>query len=84
MDDPHLLATGGLASIHIPDPQGDRVTGVTPLLPFTLDGERLGVRTSPPAMGEHTQEILSALGYSEERITALIQQGVVATDHAES
>ncbi len=83
MDDPHLLATGGLASIRIPDPQGDRAIGVTPLLPFTLDGERLGVRSSPPWMGEHTQEILAALGYSQDKIAHLMDQGVIATGHAE-
>jgi crotonobetainyl-CoA:carnitine CoA-transferase CaiB-like acyl-CoA transferase len=83
MDDPHLLATGGLASIRIPDPQGDRMTGLTPLLPFTLDGERPGVRSSPPLMGEHTTEILSTLGYSQEQIDALSAQGVISKNHAD-
>ncbi len=62
MDDPHLLATGGLAPITLPN--GD-VTN-TVLFPFTLDGQRLGVRHNPPKLGEHSAQLLKELGYSEE------------------
>lgn len=38
-----------------------------------------GVRTPPPTLGQHTDEILgSALDYSEEDITRLKQEGVVS------
>ncbi len=71
--DPHLLATGGLAPLTLPD---GRATTV-PLLPIALDGQRLGVRTDPPRLGEHTDELLAGLGYSSPEITALRQAGVI-------
>lgn len=78
LDDEHLLATGGLADITLPD--GDRAgqTAQTTLFPFTLDGQRLGVRLSPPTLGQHTIEVLSALGYSEAEQAALRGSRAVA------
>jgi crotonobetainyl-CoA:carnitine CoA-transferase CaiB-like acyl-CoA transferase len=66
-DDPHLNATGSLADIELPDGRPSR----TVLLPLTLDGERPGVRYSPPKLGEHNAELLGQLGYSPEQIQAL-------------
>ncbi len=73
LDDPHLCATGGLAPITLPD--GDRAgqTAQTVLLPLALDGERLGVRRSPPRLGEHSAELLAELGYSAEDAARLSQ-----------
>jgi crotonobetainyl-CoA:carnitine CoA-transferase CaiB-like acyl-CoA transferase len=36
-----------------------------------LDGQRPGVRHSPPKLGEHNAEILAQLGYSDEKIRDL-------------
>ena len=66
-DDPHLNATGGLADIELPDGRPSRAV----LLPLTLDGQRPGVRHSPPKLGEHSAEILSELGYNAAEIQAL-------------
>lgn len=71
-DDPHLNATGGLADIELPDGRSTR----TVLLPVTLDGQRLGVRFSPPKLGEHNANILSELGYNAQEIQDLSEPKV--------
>ncbi|MDO8904061.1 CaiB/BaiF CoA-transferase family protein [Hydrogenophaga sp.] len=71
LHDPHLLATGGLADIDLPDGERAGHTAKTVLLPITLGGERLGVRRSPPRLGEHNAELLAALGYAPEDVARL-------------
>jgi crotonobetainyl-CoA:carnitine CoA-transferase CaiB-like acyl-CoA transferase len=71
LEDPHLLATGGLAPMRLPDGRETR----TVLLPITLDGHRPGVRLSPPSLGEHNAELLSDLGYDNAEIDALTPAG---------
>jgi crotonobetainyl-CoA:carnitine CoA-transferase CaiB-like acyl-CoA transferase len=73
LDDPHLLQTGGLAPLTLPDGRETRV----PLLPITLGGERLGLRLDPPKLGEHTDALLQSLGYSAGEVAALRGEGVV-------
>ena len=72
--DPHLLQTGGLAPMTLPD---GRETSV-PLLPLTLDGERLGLRLDPPRLGQHGREVLLGVGYSDNEINAMVQAGTLA------
>jgi crotonobetainyl-CoA:carnitine CoA-transferase CaiB-like acyl-CoA transferase len=67
LDDPHLNATGGLAPMTLPDGRQTK----TVLLPFTLDGERPGVRLNPPKLGEHSDALLRELGYGDEAIQRL-------------
>ncbi len=73
MTDPHLLATGGLAPLTLPDGRATHVA----LLPLTLDGQRLGVRRNPPRLGEHNQALLRELGYGDSDIAELIKDGVL-------
>jgi crotonobetainyl-CoA:carnitine CoA-transferase CaiB-like acyl-CoA transferase len=77
-DDEHLIASGGLADIVLPD--GDRAgeTTQTTLFPFTMDGLRLGVRLNPPRKGEHTDVILKELGIQSSEIAALRRLQVIA------
>ncbi|MBC7718208.1 MAG: CoA transferase [Chitinophagaceae bacterium] len=65
--DPHLLATGGLAPVQLPDGRATHV----PLMPITLNGQQPGVRLNPPRLGEHTAALLQALGYNAAQATDL-------------
>jgi len=71
LEDPHLLATGGLADVRLSDGERAGQAVKTTLLPFTLDGARLGVRLDPPRLGEHTGALLASLGYREAEIDEL-------------
>ena len=62
-DDPQLQATGQLQAV--PHPAGEvRVVGS----PYLLDGVRPAVRRAPPLLGEHTTEVLRALGLDDDQI----------------
>ena len=77
-DDPHLQATGGLAEVRLTDgPRAGHMARAA-LLPLTMDGKRLGVRQHPPQQGEHTDEVLTALGLSAAEVAQLKAQGAVA------
>ena len=67
LEDPHLLASGGLAPVTLPDGREAK----TVLLPLTLDGIRPGVRSNAPRLGEHNAQLLGELGYSAAEIDAL-------------
>ena len=67
LHDPHLLATGGLAPITLPDGQAAQAV----LMPLTLDGQRPGVRLNPPRLGEHSHALLRELGYDDAAIQNL-------------
>jgi crotonobetainyl-CoA:carnitine CoA-transferase CaiB-like acyl-CoA transferase len=77
-DDPHLRATGGLADVVLPDGPKAGQSVKTTLLPITLDGARLGVRSDPPRLGEHTTALLQGLGYADAQIQRLRQDGLVS------
>ncbi|MFZ4284820.1 CaiB/BaiF CoA transferase family protein [Variovorax sp. HJSM1_2] len=55
LDDPHLRASGGL----VPMTTDDGGTTDVVLLPLTMGGQRPGVRSPLPAVGEHTEAVLS-------------------------
>ncbi|MEM5389611.1 CaiB/BaiF CoA-transferase family protein [Paraburkholderia phymatum] len=79
-DDPHLLATGGLADVTLPSDAsgaGQPVFTKTALLPLTLGGERLQLRAAPPSLGQDTRALLMQLGYTPEDLRQLIEAGIV-------
>ncbi len=78
LDDPHLLATGGLADIELPDGRAAGRRVKTTLLPVTLAGERLRVRRDPPRLGAHTRPLLAGLGYDEAQIDDYLTRAIVA------
>jgi crotonobetainyl-CoA:carnitine CoA-transferase CaiB-like acyl-CoA transferase len=73
LDDPHLNAFGGL----LPTRAGETTIRV-PALPLEFDGERLGKRADPPAIGEHGADLLRELGYSADAVRDLAARCIVA------
>lgn len=71
--DPHLKESGGLLEMSIPD--GGEIS--LPALPVAIDGERLGLKINPPEIGQHSKDILRALGLSETEIARMIENGLV-------
>jgi crotonobetainyl-CoA:carnitine CoA-transferase CaiB-like acyl-CoA transferase len=65
--DPQLAATGQLQTL--PHPAGD-VTVVGS--PYRIDGLRPRVHDAPPLLGQHTHEVLSALGLTDALIEEVI------------
>jgi crotonobetainyl-CoA:carnitine CoA-transferase CaiB-like acyl-CoA transferase len=79
-DDPHLVATGGLAPITIPadaNQTGRQIETATPLLPLAIDGERLPVRNGPPQIGAHADSVLEEIGYAAGDVARLRTAGVL-------
>ena len=48
-----------------------------PALPLSFDGDRAQHRSPPPAVGEHTGDVLREAGYSDDEIAALAAEGLV-------
>lgn len=75
-DDPHVLATGGLAAMTLPDGRATQA----PLMPITLGGQRPSLRLNPPRLGEHTNDLLAGVGYTSEQITTMKNAGTAKSD----
>jgi crotonobetainyl-CoA:carnitine CoA-transferase CaiB-like acyl-CoA transferase len=78
LDDEHLLATGGLTDVTLPDGPKAGQSVKTTLFPITMEGQRLGVRLHPPRLGEHSRELLSGAGFASAEIDDLLARAVVA------
>ncbi len=77
-DDPHLLATGGLADVRLTDGPKAGDTAKAALLPFTMDGQRLGAGGHPPKQGQDTEALLSGLGLLAQDVQRLRETRAVA------
>ena len=73
LDAAHLRAGGALVDTRLPD--GASIAGAA--LPIEFDGKKSGKRSDPPALGADTREVLRGLGLADERIDALVRDGVV-------
>ncbi len=74
-DDPHLNASGGLTPVTLPNGTQTKV----PNLPIEMDGARLGTRLDIPKVGEHTREVLAALGYDAATIDRYAAENIIFT-----
>ena len=73
-DHPHTRARKMVIEVKKPDgtPQKQIAS------PFKLSATPPEIRSVGPKMGEHTDEAMKAVGYSEKEIQALREKGVVA------
>jgi crotonobetainyl-CoA:carnitine CoA-transferase CaiB-like acyl-CoA transferase len=86
-EDEHLLATGGLSPVSIPadaSGAGRAVDTLTALLPLSMNGHRLPLRTAPPRLGQDTQALMQELGYASAEIEALMQSGIVKSPETQT
>lgn len=74
-NDPHLQATGFFKTVYQEGEGELRIPG--PGVSFSATPPQ--VSTHAPLHGEHTHEVLRALGYAEDRIAQLAANGVLVT-----
>ncbi|MCY4426554.1 MAG: CoA transferase [Halieaceae bacterium] len=74
LQDEHVLASGFLERIEVPG-LNDPVPYVTPA--YRLSKSPASIVTGPPTPGQHTDEILTELGFSPAEIAEFRQQAVV-------
>jgi crotonobetainyl-CoA:carnitine CoA-transferase CaiB-like acyl-CoA transferase len=73
MRDPHVAARKMIQKISLPN--GEKLRQVA--FPTKLSTTPAQVRMPPPGLGEHTEEVLAELGYTEGEIKSLKGQNVV-------
>jgi crotonobetainyl-CoA:carnitine CoA-transferase CaiB-like acyl-CoA transferase len=71
--DPQVIAREMIETIPHPTIGAIRMPGI----PFKLSGTPASVRRAPPVLAEHTDEVLTWLGYDEASIRALRADGTV-------
>ena len=73
--DPQAIENGYMVPVEYPDADHTTVMMPNPPISFSDLGRREYLPTGP--IGEHTNEILTSLGYSEEEIAAMKENGAV-------
>jgi crotonobetainyl-CoA:carnitine CoA-transferase CaiB-like acyl-CoA transferase len=71
--DPHLLSTGGLVAVDLPQ----NGTAHLPILPIELYGRRTAGETLLPLAGEHTRLVLEEAGFSKPEIESMQAKAVI-------
>ncbi len=67
LEDPHLTKIGFWR--HMTDGTGEQL--LTPMNPLDLQGSAPSIRLGPPALGQHTNDVLAGLGISSAEIDDL-------------
>ncbi|MDG5496617.1 CaiB/BaiF CoA-transferase family protein [Niveispirillum sp. BGYR6] len=74
-EDPHLVESGGLLELHLPD---DQRSIRLPALPVEIDGKRPTISHDLAKPGAHSRQVLAELGYDTARIDDLQARGLIA------
>lgn len=74
LDDPHIWATGMLENIEFPGLTAPAPIAPTPVRLSETPGR---IRSRAPLLGEHTEAVMTELGYSKTEIAVLKQKGVI-------
>ena len=74
--DPQAHAAGAI--VQTPSAKGDGSTYASPASPVRFPGADDGPKGPSPSPGEHTREVLTALGRNADDIEALYKAGIVA------
>jgi crotonobetainyl-CoA:carnitine CoA-transferase CaiB-like acyl-CoA transferase len=73
VDDPQVAHNDLLTTVEHPNGGELRVVGV----PVRFSATPGSIRSGPPSVGQHTDEVLASLGFRDEEIRALHDDGVV-------
>ena len=72
-EDPQFMARDMIQSALMPDGKSVRIPGIVPKLSETPGGtEWLG-----PALGEHTEQVLAGIGFSQDQVARLRRDGAI-------
>jgi len=78
-DDPHLNQSGGLVNAVLP---GGGIAKL-PKIPLRMNHKGFDLRNDAPAVGEGSLEVYRSLGFSDEAIADLQNQGAIQLGNAE-
>ena len=73
LDQPQVRHRGTLQAVDVDGIGEVELFGLSAQLKSTPGG----ITSPPPRLGEHTEEVLTGLGYTQEQVTALREKGVV-------
>jgi len=71
--DPQVLAREMVVEVDHPTVGPFKMTGI----PYKLSETPGKIKTPPPLLGQHTDEVLKSIGYSEDQITAMRRSGAI-------
>lgn len=71
--DPQVLAREMVVEVDHPTVGLFKMTGI----PYKLSETPGTIKTPPPLLGQHTNEVLKSLGYTEEQIATMRQNGAI-------